>query len=164
MPAKLGPFVLLCLAGLFALPFMEMSCQGRKVMTATGYEAAFGKEMKAELPLGDLFGGRSEARERNGERFELQISQQERTQGKPLFAAALLVGVVGGALAFLRTSIGTWAGFLACILLLVAQSDVQKEIQEQDVRLLTVAFLPGFWAALASSALGAVLCLLGGRR
>lgn len=168
MRIPLGPLALLTLLGLFLLPFLEFSCQGKRVMTATGYEAAFGKEMKADFPISDWIKGEREPAEmgksRSRDGFDLTISQKDRTQGRPLVAAALIVAVVGGLLGFLWPTLGGFAGMATCALLLVAQSDMNKEIQEQQIPLLVLNFLPGFWASFCAAAAGTVLCFLGGKR
>jgi hypothetical protein len=168
MRAPLGPLALLTLLGLFLLPFVEFSCKGQKVMTATGYEVAFGKNMTADLPISDWLKGEREPGElgksRSRDGFDLTISQKERTQGRPLVAAALIVAVVGGLVGFLWPSLGGFAGMAACALLLVSQSDMNKEIQEQQIPLLVVNFLPGFWASFCAAAVGAVMCFLGGKK
>lgn len=170
MSAPLGPLTLLSLLGLFLLPFVDFSCQGRKVMTATGYELAFGKEVKTELPVGELLkgldpdaGGHRDREGRQGD-FELTFSQKDRAQGRPLFALAILAGAAGGLVALVWRTGGMVGGLLAAVLLLVAQSDLQKELQEQQVPLVVASFLPGFWASLAASVAGAFLCLVGGRK
>lgn len=38
----------------FLLPFAEMSCQKKAVVTLNGYETAFGKEVEARMPPGPL--------------------------------------------------------------------------------------------------------------
>ncbi|MEZ0387498.1 MAG: hypothetical protein ACAI34_10550 [Verrucomicrobium sp.] len=169
MRFPLGPLALLSLLGLFLLPFVDFSCQGKKVATFTGYEVAFGKKAEASFDLGEAFKGRGDRGGDvgglfGGSNLDLKFSAKDRTEGRPLVAAALIIAVLGGLLGFIRQSLGAWAGMIACVLFLVAQSDMQKELQEQQVALLVLSFLPGYWASLAAAAGGTVLCLLGGRK
>jgi hypothetical protein len=54
-------------------------------------------------------------------------------------------------------------GIAACVLLLYAQNQMQKDMQ-QAPPLVVMTFEYGFWLALAAAAVGAVLCLMGGRK
>jgi hypothetical protein len=163
MRASLGPLSLLSLLVLFLLPFVEFSCQGKPVMTLSGYDTAFGREVKAELPiskwLNEQKGGRRSNGEREGE-FNLTIKNSERTEGKPLVAAALICAVLGGIGAFFFRPAGTFGGIAACVLLLYAQNQMQKDLQ-QAPPLVAMTFEYGFWLCLAAAATGAVLCLMG---
>jgi len=160
MRPSLGPVALLAVAVTFLLPFMELSCQKKPVLTFTGYETAFGKEVKAELPVGKWL---REASNGNAS-ISFDIEQRNRTEGRPLVAAALFVAVLGGAAAFFKRPVGAVSGLAACVLLLVAQSQMQSEIQERQVPLILLTFQYGFWASLVCAAAGGVLCLLRGRK
>jgi hypothetical protein len=160
MSAPLGPAALLALSLTFLLPFMEFSCQEKKALTFTGYEAAFGKEIKAELPLGKWLEGKS----RQQDTFSFKIEQSNRTEGRPMVLAALVVAILGGIAAFIKRPLGAAAGLVVCVLLLMAQNQAQSEVQAQQIPLLTLSFTYGFWLSLALAASGGVLCLLEKRR
>ena len=166
MRASLGPLTLLSLLVLFFLPFVEFSCQGKPVMTLSGYDTAFGREVKAELPiskwLNEQEGRRGTGSDRDGG-FNLTIQNKERTEGKTTVAAALICAVLGGLGAFFFRPVGTLGGIAACVLLLYTQNQMQKDMQ-QAPPLVVLTFEYGFWLALAAAATGAVLCLMNGRK
>ncbi|TLD69870.1 hypothetical protein FEM03_16260 [Phragmitibacter flavus] len=155
MRLPIGPLTLLAMAAVFFLPFVEFSCKGRPVATLTGYEAAFGTKMETELPFGDFL-------KRQGEGsggLRLQIQEDGRTGGNRWVLAAFLVAVGGGVVAlFFWRFAGVLAGVSAVALLLMAQSDIQQQLQVEQVALLVVTFQIGFWASLACGGLGAMLC------
>lgn len=167
MRGSLGPLTLLSLLALFALPFVDFSCQGKSVMTLNGYDVAFGREIKAELPISKWLeeqAGRSRDRDRDRESsFNLTIQNRERTEGKPVVAAALICAVLGGLAAFVFRITGVAGGVAACVLLLYAQNQMQKDMQEAPP-LVVMTFEYGFWLSLAAAAVGAVLCLSSGRK
>lgn len=68
MRALLGPLTLLSLLVLFLLPFVEFSCQGKPVMTLNGYDTAFGREVKAELPISKWLNEQDGRRRSDGDR------------------------------------------------------------------------------------------------
>ena len=157
MSSAFGPVALLAMLGTFLLPFVDFSCQGKKVATFTGYEAGFGKEITADLPISKWLG-----RDGKGSgSFDIRIEQSDRTEGRPLVAAALIVAVLGGVIGFVLRSIGALCGLAACVLLLVAQDQMQREIKERQVPLVVLTFQTGFWASLACAGAGGVLCLAG---
>lgn len=158
MRFPLGPVALLALLGTFLLPFIDFSCQGRQVMTLTGYDTAFGKEVTADLPISKWLG-----EQRHEGSFSIRVENSDRTEGKPLVAAALIVGVLGGVLGFMRPSLGALGGIAAAVLLLMAQADIQKELKKREVPLMVVTFEIGFWASLGCAAVGGVMCLLRGK-
>lgn len=160
MGFPLGPVALLALSGTFLLPFIDFSCQGKQVVTMSGYETAFGKEVSADIPVSKWLHGENP---REGG-LDIRIEQRNRTDGKPLVAAALIVGVVGGLLGFLRPSLGALGGIGAAVLLLIAQADMQKQVQQRNVPMLVLNFREGFWASLGCAAAGGVLSLLGGKK
>ena len=122
----------------------------------TGYELAFGSKSTTELDLGKVF--REEGSPGEGPRLE--ITAEDRSRRNHFAAAALIVGVMGGAIGLLRPFIGALGGIGAAVLLLVAQADIQKQAQKQEVALVVVTFREGFWASLGCAAAGGVLCLL----
>jgi len=160
MRPPLGPVALLAVALTFLLPFMEFSCQKKPVLSFNGYETAFGKEVKAELPVSKWL------EKAGGEKpqISLNIQQSNRTEGRPLVAAALIVAVLGGAAAFFKRPLGAVSGLIVCILLLVAQSKMQSEIQGRQLPLVMLSFQYGFWLSLVCAAVGGIACLLRGRR
>lgn len=161
MRFPIGPAALLALLGTFMLPFLEFSCKGKKIedATLTGYQVAFGKERTAELDFGKLF-NQGESKDAS---FSLRFENKNRTEGKPLVAAALIAGVLGGLIGFVARPAGALGGLAAVVLLLMAQSQITKEVQEQ-APMIVLTFTVGFWASLGCAAGGGVLCLLGGRK
>jgi hypothetical protein len=155
-----GPALLLALLGTFLLPFLEFSCQGRPAGTVTGYDVAFGAKSRAEFNLGKIIGDPDMAR--SGPRLELTAENRE--QRNTYVAAALIAGVLGGVAGFIRPLFGALGGIAAAVLLLVAQADIQKQVQNRDVVLLVVTFREGFWISLGCAAAGGVLCLVQGRK
>jgi hypothetical protein len=160
MRFPLGPAALLALLGTFLLPFLDFSCRGKRVATMTGYEVGFGSRSTAEIDLGKVFG--EEGAPSGGPRLE--ITAEDRSRRNNLVAAALIAGVVGGAIGLLRPFFGALGGIAAAVLLLVAQADIQKQTQKQEVAIVVVTFREGFWASLACAAVGGVLCLLSGKK
>ena len=156
----LGPVALLALLGTFLLPFIDFSCRGKKVATMTGYEVAFGTKSKAELDFGKLFEG--ESGRQDGPRLE--FTAEDRSNRNLFITAALIVGVAGGVLGFIKPIIGALGGIAAAVLLLIAQADIQKQAQKQEVAIVVLTFREGFWVSLGCAAAGGVLCLLGGRK
>ncbi|MFZ4767818.1 MAG: hypothetical protein ACOYMN_22955 [Roseimicrobium sp.] len=159
MSFPFGPAALLALVGTFLLPFVDFSCQGKKVATFSGYEVAFGKEVTADVPLQKWLGNSG----RSNESFSLRIEHSDRTEGKPLVAAAFVIGIIGGLIGVGLRSAGALCGFVACVLLLVSQDQMQREIREKQVPLLVLTFQTGFWASVACAGAGGVLCLVSRR-
>lgn len=157
MRLPLGPAALLALLGTFLLPFVDFSCQGKKVATFTGYETAFGKEMTSNLPLSKWLNSGQEGENS----IDIRIEHKDHTDGKPMVAAALIVAIVGGLAGFAMRPMGALCGFAACVLLLVSQDQMQREVKEQQVPLVVLTFQTGFWASVACAGAGGVLCLLG---
>lgn len=167
MRGSLGPLTLLSTLVLFALPFVEFSCQGKPVMTLSGYDTAFGREVKAELPIGKWIEeqeGRSRNRDRDREGgFNLTIQNKERTEPNKTVAAALICAVVGGVAAFVFRFAGVAGGAGAVALLLYAQNQMYKDMQNAPP-LVVMTFEYGFWLSLAAAVAGAVLCLMSGKK
>lgn len=166
MRGSLGPLTLLSTLLLFALPFVEFSCQGKAVTTLTGYETAFGRETKAEFDLGKWLEGREgKSRDSNREGNLTFSVRNEDTRDRDIFVAAALFCAAGGGLAafFIRLA-GVAGGAGACVLLLYAQNQMQKEMQELAPPLVVMTFQYGFWLSLAAAAAGAVLCLMSGKK
>src|SRR3954470_22912879 len=155
MRLPIGPVTLLALLGTFLLPFIDFSCRGKKVATMTGYEVAFGAKSTAELDFGKLLGG--DGIRSSGPRLEFKA--EDRSNRNLFVATALIVGVAGGALGLLRPFIGALGGIGAAVLLLVAQADMQKDVQKSEVPMLVLTFREGFWISLGCAASGGVLCL-----
>ncbi|RBP45716.1 hypothetical protein DES53_10298 [Roseimicrobium gellanilyticum] len=166
MRGSLGPLTLLSTLVLFVLPFVEFSCQGKSVMTLSGYDTAFGREVKAELPIGKWLeeqeGRRGRDRDREGG-FNLTIQNKERTEPNKTVAAALICAVLGGVAAFVFRLAGVAGGAGAVVLLLYAQNQMQKDMQ-QAPPLVAMTFEYGFWLSLIAAAVGAVLCLTSGKK
>jgi hypothetical protein len=165
MRGSLGPLTLLSTLILFALPFVEFSCQGKSVMTLSGYDTAFGREVKAELPIGKWIEeqeGRSRNRDREGG-FNLTIQNKERTEPNKTVLAAFACAVLGGLAAFVFRLAGVAGGAGAVVLLLYAQNQMQKDMQHAPP-LVAMTFEYGFWLALIAAAVGAVLCLMSGKK
>jgi hypothetical protein len=160
MRFPLGPVALLALLGTFLLPFIDFSCRGKKVVTMTGYEVAFGAQSTAELDLGKLFG--EEGDRSSAPRIEFRA--EDRSNRNLFVTAALIVGVAGGAIGLMRPFLGALGGIAAAVLLLIAQADMQKEVQRREVPMLVLAFREGYWISLGCAAAGGVLCLLRGRK
>jgi hypothetical protein len=167
MRGSLGPLTLLSTLLLFALPFVDFSCQGKLVTALTGYEVAFGRKVKTELPIGKWIDGR-ESRTYDGDRsredgFKVTIQRENRDRPNKVVAAALICAVLGGLAAFFIRLAGVAGGAGACVLLLYAQNQMQKEMQELAPPLVVMTFQYGFWLSLAAAAAGAVMCLMGGK-
>lgn len=153
----LGPLALLALLGTFLLPFSVSSVMGLKVVETTGYETAFGRKAVVNLPLGEWFGG---GKQRRGEEppFSIRIESEGRSEGNHLVAAAFIVGVLGGVLGLMSSSLGALGGIGSAVLFLVAQQDMQKEFHAG--LLASFTFQAGFWVSLGCAAMGGILCLL----
>jgi hypothetical protein len=160
MRFPLGPVALLALLGTFLLPFIDFSCREKKIATLTGYDVAFGRQATAELQLGKLLGDEGG---RNAD-LELQLKGREHANRNLFVTAALIVGVAGGAIGLHRPFLGALGGIAAAVLLLVAQADLQKEVQKSEVPMLVLTFREGFWVSLGCAAAGGVLCLMRGRK
>jgi hypothetical protein len=154
MSVPLGPAALLSLAVLFFLPFVEFSCKGRRVATLTGYEAALGTKMDRTA-----IGGWWPREGERGAGLRSQIKEDDRTGGNDWVLAAFLTAVIGGVVALFWHFAGVLAGVCAVVLLFVAQSDIQRQLQVEQIPLLVVTFQRGFWASLTCAGLGAMLCL-----
>jgi hypothetical protein len=125
---------LFALAGLcFLLPFLDLSCQGRKVVTLTGQQLVTGTEV--EQPPDPLTG------------------RKEMKRVEPYRAAqvALGLGVVALLLSVPRkrtTSMLTGlAGAGGVVALLVLKSGIESEIATQGQGLVTLTMREGFWLA-----------------
>lgn len=167
MRPSLGPVALLSTLVLFLLPFVEFSCQGKKVVTLTGYDAAFGSEVRADLPISKWIEeqeGKSRDRDRDREgSFNLTIKNTKRVDADWRIMTAFFCAVLGGVAAFFFRPAGLVGGVAACVWLLYAQNEMNKNMQEAPP-FVVMSFAYGFWLALIAAAVGAVLCLVGGRK
>jgi hypothetical protein len=167
MRPSLGPLTLLSTLVLFLLPFVEFSCQGKKVVTLTGYDAAFGSEVRADLPISKWIEEREgRFRDRPSDRegsFDLTIKNTKRVDADWRIMTAFFCAVLGGFAAFFLRAAGLVGGVAACVWLLYAQNEMNKNMQEAPP-FVVMSLAYGFWLALGAAALGAVLCVVGGRK
>jgi len=136
---SLGLFVLVFAC--FALPFARISCDRKEVVTASGYEVAFGKEF--ETPTGSE--GGTETREAEPDYVAIGC----------LVVAAVGVGLVlvrgrRGALA--RVHLG-WHGLL---LVLALWAELWYRVRASSA---VLQMLAGYWAVLALFAASVVVNL-----
>src|SRR5688500_13507935 len=102
MQFPFGPVTLLALMGTFLLPFLDFSCRGQKVTSATGYEVAFGRQTKAEIDFGKIF--EDDELRRGAPKFE--VKTEDRSARNLFVTAALIAGVAGGAFGMIRPFFG----------------------------------------------------------
>jgi hypothetical protein len=146
-PVSLGLFVLILLC--FLLPFARISCNNQRVVQATGYEVAFGKEINAQP---DTTGGRA--------------SWQERAATPDFVAIACLVAtLVGIGLVLIKGRRGAIARAIFsehCVLFVLALwGEIWVRVSSNSAQL---KMLAGFWVTLALFAAACVANLLAIRR
>lgn len=129
---KLSPILFAAVIACFFLPFMELSCEGEKIVTLTGVQMVTGTEVKQR--------GSSSDRQ-----------QSKPIKPSPLAGLAIIAALAGLGLSFvagragaLLPCIGGIAGFV-CLLLLRQQ--FESEAMREGQGMITVHFLVGYWAA-----------------
>ena len=134
-PAVYG-LVIVC----FFLPFTEISCEGRKVASFSGFQHVTGTEI--EVP--SAFGG-TDVKKVNPEIFAIM---------------AFLTAVVGLCLSFLKAKAGIITaaamGVLGAAFLLLLKGKIDKDVLREGEGLLQVDYQFGFWLAFLL-----FLCALG---
>ena len=135
----------------FFLPFIEVSCQGQKIVTYTGIQMITGTTI--EQP--DLFG---------------TGKQSKKVDPEPLAIFAFFSGVMGLGLSFLKgrkSSVApAIAGIIGVIALLLLKSKLNNEILKEGGGMLQLEYGVGFWLTfvLYLSAIGLNIFLLSGSK
>ena len=146
-PVSLGLFVLVLLC--FLLPFARISCNNQKVVQATGYEVAFGKEIQAQPDTTD---GRASWHERPATPDSMAI-------------ACLLAALVGIGLVLVKGRHGAIIRAILsehCVLLVLALwGELGLRVSSNSAQL---KMLAGFWITLVLFAATCVVNLLAIRR
>jgi len=113
----------------FFLPFVEMSCQGQKILTLTGIQLATGTTIAQPAAFGQ--------------------AQTRRVSGEPSAVVALLSAIVGLGLSFLKNGkapIGpAIAGGLGLVTLLLLKSKMDGDILREGGGMIQVEYAVGFW-------------------
>jgi hypothetical protein len=139
---KLSPITFLLVLFAFTLPFLEVSCQGNKAMTMTGYEVALGKQVK--IPSSDWFGS---------------APKYEKVSGDWTAILLITCAVLGLGLFFLPSRLQAGVGAaLACLglaLIFIFTYRVNAEVQAKGEGLFDYNYLIGFWLTLIAYALAA---------
>jgi len=124
---RIAPFALALIC--FLLPFVEVSCQGRKMVTLTGLQLATGTQIQQR----DAFSGQAQTRE---------------IPREPLVFFVLLCTVVATGYCFVSGSRGrkvsALAGTLALILLFVAKSKMDNDAVREGQGMLIVGYGIGY--------------------
>jgi preprotein translocase subunit SecG len=146
---KASPAVFVLALICFFLPFVTFSCQGQKVLTLSGIQLVTGTSMQQSQMFGP--------------------PKSEKINAEPLAVLALLCGVLGLGLSFLRGRTSAIApaaaGGLAAILLLAMKSKIDGDALQKGGGILQVNYEAGFYLVvilfLAAVALNVFVLLQG---
>lgn len=126
----------------FLMPFLEVSCQGRRLASFTGLQLAVGVSLNEPQMFGP-------ARKREVSPDLLIVTVLGLT------VLGLAFGLRGGSL----TGPGGAAGLISSVLLLVFKAKTDNAVASQAEELLQTHYGFGYWAALLLSAAGGALAL-----
>jgi len=126
----------------FFLPFVNLSCQGQRLMTLSGIQLVTGTTI--EQPV--LFGQRSPV---------------QRVSGEPLAILAFLCAIAGLGLSlramYKSFTFGpTIAGIAGAVLLLLLRSKLDSDALKQTSGMLQVDYIVGFWITFVMFSAAAV--------
>jgi hypothetical protein len=126
---KASPAVFILALICFFLPFVTFSCEGRKVLSLTGIQLVTGSTIQQPQMFGP--------------------SQSQKVGAEPLAVLALLCGLAGLGLSFLKGQTSSIApaatGVLATILLLALKSKLDGDALQQGGGVLQVNYDVGFY-------------------
>ena len=136
MNSRISPATYLGIAIAFLMPFLDMSCQGHKVATLTGYEVAFG----TELPVDSLGGGQK---------------AKQKVEPTPLIAVAFFLTAIAAGVALWNGIGGAVCAGIAGVCLILGQSEINRKIMAEGKGLFAVDFQVGFYLSLMLILVGA---------
>lgn len=132
MTKKLSPAIFGIALICFFLPWVNVSCQGQRVMSFSGIQLVTGTTI--EEPR--MFGGK----------------QKRKIKGEPLAVLTFLSVIAGLALSFLKNRKGTIgaiaSGCAGAILLLLLKSKLNSDIQKETAGMLQLNYDVGFYLTL----------------
>lgn len=138
MNSKLSAAAYLGIAIVFLMPFLDMSCQGQKMVTLTGYEVAFGAELPVEAP----FGG---------------PKAKQKVDSTPIIMTAFFITLIAAAVALWNGIGGAVFAGVAGVCLILGQSQINRKIIIEGKGLFTVDFQVGFYLSIILLLVGAGL-------
>lgn len=144
MVPKLSPSAYLSLIAVFLLPFMDLSCDGDRIVSLNGYEVSFG----TEITVGSFFDGYS----------------TERVEGNLAVAIAFFMALAAAAVSLKSQLSGAVIAAISFVLLLIARAEIQDAIWEEGEGLLMVSFQIGYYLSLAFLGMGCVLGVIASRQ
>lgn len=133
------PFLLVLIC--FVLPFVEVSCQGHKMISLTGYQAAFGTEVSEPVSFGSQ-------------------PKMEKIEGMPSLVVVLVSSVVAAALCFVNNIVAAISGGIGLVFLILAKSKIDGDAVNKGRGLLTVDYGFGFYATMVLLLVGCVLAMI----
>ena len=161
MLPKLNLVLVVFMGICFAMPFAAVSCSGYRVAEATGYQLAIGADTSNVMTgIGnDLMKAASPAK-----------STPQQLPMQPAAAAAFALALIAALIALSALgkaesrAIAIYEATLfalAAIALYLLQSNMHRSFEKNEATIFfELQFLPGYWAALTTAALGALLNFL----
>ena len=137
---RIAPYVIGIVC--FILPFLQISCDGKKVMQFTGVQLVTGSEMK-----------------------EPMSEKTRKIPAEPFAVIALVALAVGAAFCIhagrSRAIVAAVAGGAAALSMIIMKTRMDAEITKQASGMpITVDYLFGFWAVCLSAIAGLILAIM----
>ncbi len=136
----MAPFAIAIIC--FALPFIQISCSGRKMVTLTGIQLVTGTKIQPDNALGNALGGALSALADQGQ------EQPQKVDSEPTIVLTLICAVAGLGLCFVPGKTGRLlpaiAGAAGFVCMLMAKSRFDADIVKQGQGILTVEYVTGF--------------------
>lgn len=129
----------------FLLPFMDFSCQGHKIASLNGYDVAFGTTLDMKSPMDGS-------------------TQKQKIDGTPTVAIAFLLTLVAAVVTLRFGIAGAVCAGISLILLLLAQSSINKKALEEGQGMIAVNFDIGYYLTLILLVAGAVIAVVASRK
>ena len=129
----------------FLLPFMDFSCQGHKIASLSGYQVAFGTTLNMKSPMDGS-------------------TKEQRIDATPIVAVAFLLTLVAAAIALRFGIAGAVCAGISVVMLLLAQSDINKKALEQAQGMIAVNFDLGYYLTLLLLIAGAAIGVISSRK
>ncbi|MCK9590166.1 MAG: hypothetical protein M0Q93_12500 [Terrimicrobiaceae bacterium] len=129
----------------FLLPFMDFSCQGHKIASLSGYQVAFGTTLDMKSPMDGS-------------------TKKQRIDGTPIVAVAFLLALVAAAIALRFGIAGSVCAGISLILLLLAQSSINKKALEEGQGIIAVNYDLGYYLTLLLLVGGAIIGVIASKK
>lgn len=132
-PAFYGVIILL-----FFLPFVNLSCNGQKVMSLTGFQLITGSEY-SDNSMNNMFGQMNNS----------QSSEKKEIESQPLALFALLAAIAGLVFSLIKKKsvglINLIISVLGAVFLIILKFNLDGDAQISGQEMIKLEYQPGYW-------------------